>query len=132
MNVVAILSILKAGGQYVPLDGDTIPDTTLLHVLNDAKPVVVLSMRKYTGKVGEGWDVLGIEEAIKLDWMGGVDDSPLDELAGGKDGCYVIYTSGGFLIPLLQVEHPADWDTGTTGKPKGVDVTHSGVCNCTS
>ncbi|GFZ52166.1 hypothetical protein JCM24511_09939 [Saitozyma sp. JCM 24511] len=108
-NVIAVLSVLKAGGQYVPLDSATITDETLAHVLVDSGAALVLCMGDYLHRVS-GVPVVPLEEAIR-ETEGG-DHSKPEELARGSDGVYVIYTSG------------------TTGKPKGVDVRHSGVTNC--
>lgn len=108
-NVIAVLSVLKAGGQYVPLDCATITDDTLAHALVDSGAALVLCMGDYLHRVS-GVPVVHLEEAIR-ETEGG-DHSKPEELARGSDGVYVIYTSG------------------TTGKPKGVDVRHSGVTNC--
>lgn len=109
--VVAILAVLKAGGQYVPLDAVTITDETLDFVLQDASPSVVLVMNEYAERIRscEG-TVVRLEDAIRVDEnvdVGKIDEAGLTE----RDGCYCIYTSG------------------TTGRPKGVDVRHHGVSN---
>jgi non-ribosomal peptide synthetase component F len=108
--VVAVLAVLKAGGQYVPQDAVTVTDDTLAHVLSDSGATLCLVMDEYAHRVRDKPKMV-IEEAIREDEM---KDAPADkpeELATPDDGCYVIYTSG------------------TTGKPQGVDVRHSGVSN---
>jgi non-ribosomal peptide synthetase component F len=108
--VVAVLAVLKAGAQYVPLDAVTVTDDTLAHVLADSGAKLCLVMDEYAHRVRRT-PALVLEHAIREDEM---KDAPADkpeELASPDDGCYVIYTSG------------------TTGKPKGVDVRHRGVSN---
>jgi non-ribosomal peptide synthetase component F len=111
VNVIAIIAVLKAGGQYVPLDGDTITDVNLDYVLSDSATPLVLCMEEYLHRVSAAPAVV-LEATINADERCGADCSKPTELATTADGCYVIYTSG------------------TTGKPKGVDVKHSGVVNC--
>ncbi|KAJ7033155.1 putative nonribosomal peptide synthetase [Mycena alexandri] len=114
--IVGILATLKSGGQYVPLDAVTIPDSTLSYVLNDAKPSAVLAMSEFVHRVNS--DVvptLDLEAVIQEDELQNADGSRLqDALVMPSDGAYVIYTSG------------------TTGVPKGVDVRHRGVTNVIS
>ncbi|OLN85685.1 Linear gramicidin synthase subunit C [Colletotrichum chlorophyti] len=115
--VVFILAVLKAGGQYVPLDGGIIPEDTLGYDIADSNAPVVLCLPKFREKVLRSvpLDRRDLVRVVDLDansglWKygnaghPGVDVSP-------TDGCYVIYTSG------------------TTGRPKGVDVRHEGVTN---
>ncbi|KAF9011777.1 hypothetical protein BDQ17DRAFT_1396862 [Cyathus striatus] len=72
--IVAILAVLKSGGQYVPLDGPTITDETLQFVLSDADPSIVLVMQDFHSRVPAGLPTLG--------------------LSSPSDGAYCIYTSG--------------------------------------
>ncbi|KAJ7071350.1 putative nonribosomal peptide synthetase [Mycena amicta] len=113
--VVAILAVLKSGGQYVPLDALTIPDSTLSYVLNDAKPSIVLAMSEFVHRVSPGpVPTIDLEAVIRADEVANADGSkPLDTTTPAS-GAYIIYTSG------------------TTGVPKGVDVRHRGVTNVIS
>ncbi|KDQ16571.1 hypothetical protein BOTBODRAFT_54016 [Botryobasidium botryosum FD-172 SS1] len=116
--VVGIMAVLKAGGQYIPLDGAIATQSTLEYVLENSKCSVVLTLRRFASRVpisaaqDEGRHTcLTLEDAIEADIDEGLYiDKPAD-LVRGSDGIYVIYTSG------------------TTGKPKGVDVAHSSVVN---
>lgn len=119
--VSAIVGVLKAGAQYVPVDGVTVTDKTLLHILQDARPKVVLVMEEYVSRVramlgvgDEQIQVVGLEAAMAEDDRLGRDERKPEDTTKPTDGCYVIYTSG------------------TTGTPKGVDVRHNGVANGTS
>jgi non-ribosomal peptide synthetase component F len=108
--VVAVLAVLKAGGQYVPIDAVTVTDDTLAHILSDSKATICVVMEEYESRV-HGTPKLVLENVIREDEMKDAPATKPDELARPEDGCYVIYTSG------------------TTGKPKGVDVRHKGVSN---
>jgi len=114
--IVGILAVLKSGGQYVPLDAVTIPDSTLSYVLNDAKPSAVLAMSEFVHRVSPDLvPTLDLEAVIQADELSNADGSRLlDITVVPSDGAYVIYTSG------------------TTGVPKGVDVRHRGVTNVIS
>ncbi|KAH7359416.1 surfactin synthetase subunit 3 [Plectosphaerella cucumerina] len=115
--VVFIFGVLKAGGQYVPLDGGIIPEETLGYDIADSGARVVLCIPKFKSKVNHSIPynrksavkVLALDERSDL-WTHGSTATPGVEVTP-SDGVYVIYTSG------------------TTGKPKGVDVRHRGVTN---
>lgn len=49
--VVGIFAILKAGCQYVPLDGGVVPELFLSHVVANTKATVVLCLQRYFEKV---------------------------------------------------------------------------------
>ncbi|KAJ7089261.1 putative nonribosomal peptide synthetase [Mycena belliarum] len=113
--IVGILACLKAGGQYVPLDAVTIPDSTLSYVLNDAKPSVVLAMSEFVHRVNPDIaPTVDLESVIEADELADADGSKPPDTTTPADGAYIIYTSG------------------TTGVPKGVDVRHRGVTNVIS
>ena len=114
--VVFILAVLKAGGQYIPLDGGVTPEATLSYTILNSGASLVLCLPKFRAKV---------EQCIPTERQGEVKLLDLDrrrlQSRGNAtrpivpvtpdDGAYIIYTSG------------------TTGKPKGVDVSHGGITN---
>ncbi|KIK59646.1 hypothetical protein GYMLUDRAFT_74094 [Collybiopsis luxurians FD-317 M1] len=113
--VVGILAIMKSGAQYVPLDAMTITDETLMFVLEDSNPSMILVMSDYLDRVSHSAaPVLCLESSILEDELAHADSSEVEDLSSPSDGVYCIYTSG------------------TTGKPKGVDVKHEGVTNVIS
>jgi len=115
--VVFILAVLKAGGQYVPLDGAVTPEAILKHVIVDSDAAIILCLPKFRSKI-ERCMPHSLKEAVKVVemdstsslWKTGDKAQPNIDIKTA-DGAYVIYTSG------------------TTGKPKGVDVTHEGITN---
>lgn len=115
--VVFILAVLKAGGQYVPLDGGIVTDDTLGFDIVDSNAPVVICLPKFREKVlrsipprRQGMvSVIDLDQNSRL-WRHGNSSHPMVNV-GSDHGAYVIYTSG------------------TTGRPKGVDVRHGGVTN---
>ena len=94
--IVGILAVLKAGGQYVPLDGGIVTDSTLGFVLDDSRASVVLALRDYSHRVPTSSirEVIILEDAIaKLTSLPEPLIGPSD-LSSPDDGVYVIYTSG--------------------------------------
>ena len=102
--VACHLGILKAGGTVVFLDG-TLPDALLAHMLNDARPVAVLTRGQQSFHNLPTLDVMALPpEAARREAPSWLDD-PSQRLAA------IFYTSG------------------TTGMPKGVECPHAGYVN---
>ncbi|MFF0087441.1 amino acid adenylation domain-containing protein [Streptomyces canus] len=100
--VAAMLSVLKSGAGYVPMDPGH-PPGRLAHILDDAAPVAVVAR---TAPVpGHPVPVVSPDTAAPADppWPAG--------RIHGDSIAYVIYTSG------------------TTGRPKGVMVPHAALAN---
>lgn len=112
--VISLLSVLKAGAAYVPLD-PSYPADRLEYMLHDAHVAVLLTTSVCSRKSGQQatrerrlilldrsdeQELLAREPATNL-----TNESVLENLA------YVIYTSG------------------STGRPKGVQITHRGISN---
>lgn len=108
--LVAMLGILKAGGAYLPIDS-MYPSTRVLDVMEDAKPVAILTTKALAAGLVDSISQLGVPildvEELLTDVDLDLEDPPI--AAGGDDLAYMIYTSG------------------STGKPKGVMVTHHNV-----
>ena len=113
-QVIAIYGVLLAGGCYVPIDADY-PSDRVLHMLRDANASVLITETRLleAGKIPA--DFAG--QTLCIDQFGSDRvDIPVaagrrrDEIRQSPDSnVYIFYTSG------------------TTGLPKGVEVTHRGL-----
>ncbi|MBE8597834.1 non-ribosomal peptide synthase/polyketide synthase [Xenorhabdus sp. BG5] len=104
--VVGLLAVLKAGGAYVPLD-PAYPSERLVHILNDAAPLVLLADRAGQTVLGKKVlaDFMVLDPNILPDQL---DDNPLVVTLMPYHLAYVIYTSGSTGIPKgVMVEHQA-------------------------
>lgn len=101
--VVAALAALRAGGHYVPLDPAT-PPARLAAMLDDAASAVVIASAGLAGTVPSGVPVILVDDLDQAS-AAAVPATPTDPAADA----YVIFTSG------------------TTGRPKGVRVSHANV-----
>ncbi|WP_328869582.1 amino acid adenylation domain-containing protein [Streptomyces sp. NBC_00287] len=110
--LVAVLAVHKAGAAYLPLDPDA-PRERTADVLDDARPVVTLTTREFTGILPTGTERLVLDEPSTTERIAAQDATGLDRtrLLRPRHPAYVIYTSG------------------STGRPKGVVVTHETLGN---
>lgn len=105
--IIGLLAISKTGATYLPLD-PIYPKARLFLIVDDAKPVIMLTQHALTNSVPETSAVL-----IFIDEQSEYSSESSDNLKFGnssKPG-YILYTSG------------------STGKPKGVPVTQHAVVN---
>ncbi len=102
--VAAHLGILKAGGVVMFLD-TSLPDALLSHMLDDARPVVILTRGHDKFRDLPTLDVLALPEGKRRSEAAPWLDDPTQRLAT------IFYTSG------------------TTGMPKGVECPHAGYVN---
>ncbi len=113
--VVGLLSILKSGAAYLPLDlGHS---TERLHfMLQDAKSVCVLTTREISAPLPRGCERILLDDEVTVAGLGlyaksNPTDSERVRPLRSQNPAYVIYTSG------------------STGRPKGVTGLHSGGIN---
>ena len=107
--VIAILSVLKAGGGYVPIDPDS-PTDRLKFMLQDTRSPLVLTQERFSSFLAEFADqricLDSASEHLSLESKENPENQ-VDE----KNAAYMIYTSG------------------STGTPKGVINVHGGLRN---
>ena len=108
--LIAMLGILKAGGAYLPIDA-TYPVARVLEMLEDAKPVAILTTTSLVADISGPVALLSVSIVEVKELVAGASLGLTNppQAAGGDDLAYMIYTSG------------------STGKPKGVMVTHRNV-----
>jgi non-ribosomal peptide synthetase component F len=95
--VVAILAVLKANCQYVPLDGGVVPEETLSHILSDTGAPMVICLKKFESKVracaSDSTSILAIDADNHS--VHGTSLRPESRITS-SDGAYIIYTSGSY------------------------------------
>lgn len=97
--VIGILAVLKAGGQYVPLDGGIVTQSTLDFVLEDSGASVVLALGEFAHRVNASSNrrVLLLEDTIGRISRSRDNYTKPHDLSTPEDGVYVIYTSGSLM-----------------------------------
>ncbi|MGE8480940.1 MAG: condensation domain-containing protein, partial [Pseudomonas shirazensis] len=106
-TLVGLLAVLKAGAGYVPVD-PAHPDERVQYLLNDSRPVVVLTQQALRERLGPV--AVPVVLLDQPDWPV-CDSDPFVPGLSANHLAYVIYTSG------------------STGEPKGVMVEHQTVNN---
>ncbi|HEY2838916.1 MAG TPA: amino acid adenylation domain-containing protein, partial [Pirellulales bacterium] len=107
--IIALLSVLKAGGAYLPLD-PAYPAARRQYMIDDARVEIVLSRSDLASQLPQG-DYRRVLVDADASAIAACDDSPLPRRATPRNLAYIIYTSG------------------STGQPKGVEVEHRGLVN---
>lgn len=110
--ITTILSMLKLGAIYVPLD-PLLPDSRLEYVVKDTHSKLIITNQNYFERISK---IISKVEIIDEEELWGkilihYSSDNLANLTNPKDIAYIIYTSG------------------TTGNPKGVMVMHKNVTN---
>ncbi|NOQ27042.1 MAG: amino acid adenylation domain-containing protein, partial [Bacteroidales bacterium] len=104
--IVGILSVLKAGGAYCPININN-PDERKIYLLEDSDSRLILTRSSLLGDLEYEGEIVYADDFTILPNS----NENTRQISTSKDLAYVIYTSG------------------TTGKPKGVMIRHDGVVN---
>jgi amino acid adenylation domain-containing protein len=107
--IVALLGILKAGGQLLPLD-PSYPEERLAFMIEDSGANTLVTQTRLL-KLLPGFAGKAIQLDLESDEIQSQPGENLEIPVIGEDTAYLIYTSG------------------TTGRPKGVSVTHHNLIN---
>ena len=107
--ILTIVSVLKLGAAYVPLD-PTYPKDRLNYMINDSNTPFIIIQERFSSLLQEAKaQILNIEE---INNKSQEESESFERFFVDKDDiAYMIYTSG------------------STGKPKGVTNTHKGIVN---
>ena len=106
---VALLGVLKAGGCYLPLDPEY-PETRLLQMLADSRPLLVLSTEALAARLPDTIKVITCDTAnVQASFDHNPANADRRAVVFPSNIAYIIYTSG------------------STGNPKGVAVCHSNM-----
>jgi len=106
--VISLLAVIKAGAAYVPLDPG-FPADRLNFMLTDSEASLLITSKQYTGLFNTQAGQLFIDDALAQSAAFGVDEPEVN--VQGTDLVYILYTSG------------------STGLPKGVQITHQNLNN---
>ena len=98
-----LMAVLKIGAAYLPIDTST-PPSRLAHIMEDARPALIVASRRYEHLVAD----LGVPVMIAEDRSDPVLRVPTPPVAPSTLA-YVIFTSG------------------STGRPKGVEIEHGSL-----
>src|SRR3972149_5742457 len=104
--VIGIISVLKAGGAFLPIDPN-FPKERIEYMLKDSNLAVLLTQGRLRDEIRFEGEVINLDN--ESSFTEGY--SNLDKINQSNDLAYVIYTSG------------------STGKPKGVQIEHSSIVN---
>jgi len=104
--IIGMISILKAGGAFLPIDPEY-PKERVEYLIGNSKIAALLTQSRLRNEIRFEGDVINLESQSLF----GGDCSDLERINQSSDLAYVIYTSG------------------STGKPKGVQIEHTSIVN---
>ncbi|MFF1376346.1 amino acid adenylation domain-containing protein [Streptomyces sp. NPDC058308] len=108
--ITALLAVLKTGAAYLPID-TAYPAERIRHMLQDARPTLVLTDTTTTGLWPQGTPTVLLDDPVLQAQTAALDPTNPATTPDPAHPAYVIYTSG------------------STGTPKGVTVPHRALAN---
>lgn len=108
-QIAGLLGILKIGCCYIPIDTE-MPSERMASIIDDSDPKIIIVQNNTQNRF------IGMEKAntVLIDYLTIASpdyNAPLIKTASPNDLAYIMYTSG------------------STGEPKGVEITHKSVVN---
>lgn len=92
--LVGILAVLKAGCQYVPIDGGVVSEQALEHIFSDTEAHFLLCLPQFWDKVRRFAKRDAIIIALGMDVGAFYPSTRPNVQLSSSDGAYAIYTSG--------------------------------------
>lgn len=92
--LIGIFAILKAGCQYVPVDGGVASEKALNHIFTDTAARFILCLPKFSEKVQKFASNNSVIVTIDMDVGASQSDKRPRIHTSSTDGAYCIYTSG--------------------------------------
>lgn len=109
--LIGLFAILKAGCQYVPIDGGVVSEKALQHIFEDTQAKFVLCLPRYWDRARQFARRDAVIIALDMNTGAFYSHQRPEISVGPEDGVYAMYTSG------------------STGTPKGVDIKHGSKTN---
>lgn len=93
--LIGLLAILKAGCQYVPIDGGVASDEALRHIFEDTESRFILCLPRFWDRVNQFADKQCVLLELGMETGAFYDAGRPGVEVTADDGLYAMYTSGG-------------------------------------